>query len=309
MKAEEAKALEEKRDAKKKEVEAQALKDEEDYKEKMEKVNDLVGDAKQSQQAYETYDKKVAAAQKIREGLSEKQLKKDADIGKCKDEVQCMDKDTHECKDLTKDGPYLADDLISCQDEPGDWDTMSDTDAVEDWGLDLGAEPTPPPVVYSEECLARIKDLPEAAHAAYAAYKEDHSVNPLEYVFCTSEQSKDGHFVEGSLTNQGARDELTKIFDMLNVCPDICFPDTALTVSNDNDSVTSDESICIDKADWAQFKQQVIDIPTYTASGTKTKADPKGRFPAGQSLQMCTLAKNMADGFRGGSGEDTTPGA
>merc|ERR1712178_311443 len=92
VKADEAKALEEKRDAKKKEVEAQAAKDEEAYKAEMEKVGDLVADAKKSQQAYETFDKKAAAAQKIREGLSEKQLAKDADIGKCKDDVQCMDK-------------------------------------------------------------------------------------------------------------------------------------------------------------------------------------------------------------------------
>jgi len=310
VKADEAQALSEKRDAKKKATEEQAAADEKAYKEEMEKVADDVADAKKADTAQKTFASKAASAQKIREGLSAEEYKKDEAIAKCEDNVQCMDKDTHECKDLSADGPYLADDLVHCQDEKGDVDNMSDTDAVDDWmgGYAIGAEPTPPPVVPSKECLARIDAMPEAAKTAYAAWQADHTINPLEYLLCTADQSKVGHFEKGSLTNEEMEDELIKVFDMLDVCPDICFPDTAETVTNDNGSVTSDESICIANTDWAALKAQVINIPHYDAQGTKIPAAPKGRFPAGQSTTMCTFVTAMAEGFRGGAGTDSTPG-
>jgi len=280
--AQAAAALASTREGTQKKFAKEAVKSEAQYQAAMGKAAALKAKADHAHEEWETAmaDSDKEQDRMDREGAEEAAA--DAEMAECAlDGSECQT-DDGKCHKTTLDGPYMAEDLVSC----------SDTKPEEQHYAGTSWAGVPPPL--PKEKLPSPSPACEKAKKEFGAGKYGFALNPPGDTAPTVALAC--HNVpENKLAEK--KEALLQYFDMAAECPPWCVPGTATS-----DGLVADTNgICITGQDTLMFKQQISDLPEWKHMGTNNKIPGNAGI-----MSICKMAKNFVAGFR--EGVDATPG-
>jgi len=271
--AAEAAELKATREATKAKFAAKAAKVEADYQAAKAKANVLQSKADHAHQVWQNEMDASAAEQVKMDKMAEAADEADAEDHECKiDGSECRSTEG-KCVAITNDGPYMADDLVSCTDTKPE-DQAYSGEAWAGVPPPLPKTPLPKP---SDKCKALRTKFAKGAYASVLTKPGC----PVLGIACA-----EGKGQEFYATKKTA---FVDFFAMAAECPPYCFPGTET-----NDGLTDDTNgICITGEDFGMFGAQITNMPVYKNMGTNNK------IPAGKPADLCRMAHQFVDAMLG----------